>query len=222
MAQTGERWMLVEARVLPVGCTGLHDCFDNTNPLFRTLMALDDAEREQFAAIINGMSDHLDVPEIPGAEPLGAEALHALDGADKPQALLNHPGVYFDASGLASNPLTASLSDVVEETLATIGLPRLTEAERDATPGRPTLKIRFSAHREAGGCVYPFQFFLAIEEEVVLVRDTGLKYTTSIWSSSAREDLAILNFSPRDAIASAMDKLANDYLTANSIPHSGR
>ena len=211
-------WVYIEARALPPGCGDPLGCVRKARPVLRNLMRVTREERETLLRVVNqismirGISDQ-DLPETDFADVI--PQLHNVDVADRLAPPVNHPGVYFDSAKLDADPKFVGFSAFVRKELTAAGLRFLTKEQMEATPGRPTLSIRYTERRESAGCIIPYAISFSVNEEYVMVRNPSLKKTTAIWSASARENLAIAHFTAMDALNEGVAKLAADFRTAN-------
>ena len=215
-----QNMLFLEARDLPGDCANAVNCLDRSTVALRNILTLTPTERATLLHTLNevstrrGLPDQMCTAPEPTPESL-VPLLHSLPIADKSERLVDHPGVYFDASSIAEAGETAGFSETIIARLRAGGVRLLTEEARDATPGRPTLTLRFYARRESAGCIIPFSVSMALKEETVLVRNPALKVSGTIWSRSAREDLTNLHFTPMIALEEALTIFIEDWQTAN-------
>lgn len=209
---------MIEARLIPQDCGHPLSCLNRSRVTVRNIMSLTEQANWNLTHTLNSMATLRHIPDsavqsiAPAANPA---VLHELPPAEKPSLLTNHPGVYFDSTRLDDGELTANFGEHIRSTLMAAGLKFLTEEERDATPGRPTLSVRFTERAESGGCVIPFAVSMSISEEAVLARNPNLKVTGTAWSGNQKENLANFNYTPMTALQELTEKLANDYRAAN-------
>ena len=213
-----EDWVMVETRELPSSCADPMNCDDPSRLLFRNFLSLRNSEKSTFSQLLNSMSTIRGVPDdvtLPACRKTVEKAAHPPPVATKPELLAGHPGVYFDSTRIDGMDIAAGFSGEVRERLAAAGVTFLTEEEWQATPGRPALSLNFSARKESAGCIIPFSVSLSIKEEVLLVRNTGLKTTTSIWAGSVRQNLTSTNYQPANALDDLVVKFLADWGKAN-------
>ncbi|KAJ56059.1 hypothetical protein ACMU_09885 [Actibacterium mucosum KCTC 23349] len=219
LAAQSKEWIYVEARTLPTGCSDPLSCLDQARPILRNLMRITKDERATLLRVVNTISSIRGITDAdiqPNDVMAMVPQLHKLPVADRLAPLVNHPGVYFDSSALDADPDLAGFSAFVRRELSAAGLTFLTKEQMEATPGRPTLTVRYSERRESAGCIIPYAISFAINEEYVMVRNPNLKKTTAIWSAATRENLAIAHFTAMDALKEGVEKLAADFRDANS------
>lgn len=213
--------ILLEIRDLPGQCRQANYCIDRSTLAMRNLLSLAPSERNSLLQTINQISTVRGLPEDVGDRPTLAPenmtpALHPLPLADPAAPLIGHPGVYFDPSSLDSEEATSTFSAMIVSQLTAAGVRLLTREQMEATPGRPTLSVHFSPRRESAGCIIPYAFSMKITEEMVMVRNPALKLTGSIWSRTARQNLANLNYTPANALNEVISALITDWQAANS------
>lgn len=212
------QWIMIETRLIPQECRHPLLCLSRSRVTLRNIMTISDQASWQLTHTLNSMSALRQIPDsdvkVLATAP-DLTQLHELSPAEKPSLLTNHPGVYFDSTRLDEEELTAGFGAHVRDTLSAAGMKFLTMEELDATPGRPTLSVRFSERAESGGCVIPFAVSMSISEETVMVRHPDLKVTGSSWSGTQKENLANFNYTPFVALKELTQKLADNYMVAN-------
>ena len=95
-------------------------------------------------------------------------------------------------------------------------MPFLSKEEWQATPGRPQLKVRYSARKESEGCIIPFSVSISVIEEAVLVRDADLKVSATVWAKTVRQNLANRNYTIQSALREAVEQFNADWRSANA------
>jgi hypothetical protein len=216
-----ETWLLVEVRAMPQGCSNPMRCLHQTTVVVRNFLSLTYADKRKFARRLNSMAVVRALPDsvmetVLGHTPNKEPDLHDIPVSPKAEILRGHPGVYFDASGLERDSETASFAAYVRKEFDRIGLRILTEQERDATPGRPTLALRFQKRSENEGCISPFAVSLSITEEVIVARAPDVKIAVTVWSGRVAQNLANLHYTPESALRDMIDKLVADYQSVNA------
>lgn len=216
-----ETWLLVEVRAMPQGCSNPMRCLHKTTVLVRNFLSLTHADKQKFARRLNSMAVVRALPDSVMEKALGHTAekepdLHDLPVSPKAEIFRGHPGVYFDTTALDKDAEIAKFSAYVRKEFDRIGLRLLTEAERDATPGRPTLALRFQKHSESEGCIIPFAVSLSLTEEVIVARAPDVKIAVTVWSGRVAQNLANLHYTPESALRDMIDKLVADYQSVNA------
>lgn len=216
-----QNWLLLEAHDIPAHCAEPLACLDQGELILRNLIHMPAAERQVLLQALNSLSVIRGIPAEDGQAPVGLdpqdmiEILHPMPKADKLATLIDHPGVYFDSTRLDAGLQTAEFSNWIREELTKAGIPLLTEEERDATPGRPTLSVRYSPRSESAGCIIPFSISISITEETVMVRNPALKVTGTTWAKTARQNLANTNYSLNSALQEVISALVSDWKSQN-------
>ena len=210
-------WILVETRKVPKTCVHPLICVPKSKLTSRHLLNLTRQNRENLYEFLNSVAS---VSRIPDSAVVGLckpdpQAFHTLEIAPKLAPLINHPGVFFDSSKLDGTEASADFSAQIRKRLEALGLKMLTKEEWEATPGRPTLSMRYAARLESAGCIVPFSVSMTIKEEVVLVRDPSQKINATVWSYSRRQNLANTNYSPTNALLEVLERFEKDWREAH-------
>lgn len=212
-------WVLVEGRLLPQTCADPLKCdARETELMFRNLLSLSPSESDRFKVLLNSLATIRRVPDtitLPACHQTMTKKTHPEELATKFEMLAGHPGVFFDSTQIDGIDEAQGYSTVLREELAEAGVRFLTKAEWERTPGRPTLSLRYSVRRESAGCIIPFAISLNLQEEVLLLRDLRQKTKATVWSGSARQNLASTNATPRDALDEIIRKFLTDWSKAN-------
>lgn len=213
-------WILLEARDVPDQCTRPVSCIDRSTLVMRNLLNMTSADRNVLLQTLNQMSTIRGLPEDLGNSAVIVPesmipVLHPLPKAEQLAPLMGHPGVYFDPKSLDANEATAGFSGMIISQLSAAGVRFLSQEERENTPGRPTLSVRFSARTESAGCIIPFSVSMSITEETVMVRNPALKMSGAAWSRTVRQNLANLNYTPTNALNEAIVAFIKDWKAAN-------
>lgn len=213
-----EDWLLVETRKVPDSCAHPLICLPKSELASRHLLKLTRKNQNSFFGFLKSVASVSGIPDaaVAGLHPPEPQALHKLDLAPKLRPLVDHPGVYFDTVKLDEGEVTAEFSEYIKRKLGALGLKFLTEEEWEATPGKPTLSIRYAARLESAGCIVPFSVSMTLKEEVVLVRDPSQKISATIWSYSRRQNLANTNYGPTNSLWEIVAKFEKDWREANS------
>jgi len=210
--------LLVDVHQMPLDCLTPKECIEQAEPLMTNILSLSRDETSALTRVLNSSA------VVRGLHPSATSGLcrakipkelHELPKSDRPAALVNHPGVYFDSARLDGTDATADFAGKVRDTLKRIGLKIWPKEGGEATPGRPTLSVSYSARKESEGCIIPFSVAISIKEEVVLVRDLTLKTSATVWAASARQNLANLNYTHQSALNELLEKFVKDYQKAN-------
>jgi len=213
-------WLFVETHSIPGQCSQPVSCLNKADLLQRNILFVPIEEQLALLQFLNqisairGVDTGLDGHATVSYNDITAQ-LHSVPPGEKLAALIKHPGVYFDSEKLDADPATASFATYVRTHLTQLGVRFLTEEERDETPGRPTLSVRFTARTESAGCIIPFSLSMSISEETVMVRNPGIKTSGSAWAGSAKENLANANYTPESALKEVVEKFKKDWETAN-------
>lgn len=213
-------WLMIEARDLPIQCVRPLDCTSQGNLVMRNLFHFPRHERQILVQTLNSLATIRGVPEVGLGQTMVSSAehisvLHALPKADRLATLIDHPGVFFDSTRLDGNIQTAEFSPIVRRELTNAGVRFLTEDEWQATPGRPTLSVRYKPRTESAGCIIPFEVSLSISEESVMVRNPAIKVSGSAWSGKAKENLANTNYTPISALEQVLKSFVTDWKSQN-------
>lgn len=215
-----QHWLLIETRDLPGQCSRPLSCIDRSTLALRNLVAVSAGERDMLLRTLNGLSTIRGLPEETTNQSMilpetMIATLHPLPKAANLDALIGHPGVFFDPTTLDADEATAGFSAFVISQLTAAGVPLLSQDEMDNTPGRPQLSVRFSPRTESAGCIIPFSVSMAVSEETVMVRNPTLKTSGSAWSGLVKENLANRNYSPMSALQELVTAFVTDWKSAN-------
>lgn len=163
----------------------------------------------------------LDPPEPATTSPLQVDEA-SLEIADKVATLRGLNGVFVDLRGVRGPPgYRANFGEdahaYVLRAFADAGIPVLTREEMENAPGRPALKLRYSA--EVVGC-RPWAIYLSLTQTVVLTRDTTIMLEVPTWNTAKRQSEEDVAYGAYDALEDAVGLFITDYLTANPVEPS--
>jgi hypothetical protein len=212
-----EDWLLVETRKVPDTCAHPLICLPKSVVASRHLMKLTRKNQTSFFDFLKSVASISGIPNsaMAGVHKPDPAVLHTLELAPKLRPLVDHPGVYFDSTKLDQTETTQEFSALLRQRLEALGLKFLTKAEWEATPGRPTLSVRYTARLDSAGCIVPFSLSMTIKEDVVLVRDPSQKISATIWHYSRRQNLANTNYGPTNSLWEIVEKFEADWRKAN-------
>ena len=145
--------------------------------------------------------------------------------SEKLEALKDLPGVYFSVTRLAAPDGYAgnfgqNLQAEFERRFRAAGIRILSEAEMNATPGKPQLNIYFSRANRVTGCRY--SVFASLSQTMLLTRNINVKLKVGTWGLSEGPSADYPNHTEYDAILRVADAFISNYVEANSTNYVAR